>query len=402
MPLYRYKAVDANGQASNGTMDEASARRVTAILEEQGLQVSSVEPAEPAREFLFRGGRVSWEDVEFLNTQLIALTRSGLPLAPALEAIGKELRRGALKNVVDDLHSALQSGKSLSDSLERHRGAVPPVYIAAIRAGEETGNLPAILQLCAGYTAQMVALRSRLREAMTYPVVALVMMAMMMTYLLTYTIPQFADVFRDFGAKLPALTMFWLNTSEFIRLNFGAVLASVCVVIVAVSFAARTEQGRYVGDWLRLKVWGIGHAFNSVSMARFCRSMGILLSSKAPMDTSIALASATCGNTVLEAAARDAADSVRNGMRLSQAFESTGYFSGLFCWLLQVSEERGDMDQAFLDLAKSYDETFSRVSGVMLSVLTPAILCAMALIVVSVILSLYLPIFTLANVMSGQ
>lgn len=402
MPLYRYKAVDANGHAVNGTMDEASARRVAAVLEEKGLQVSSVEPAEAPRAIPFRRERVSWEDVEFLNTQLIALTRSGLPLAPALEAIGRELRRGSLKSLVDDLHSALQAGRSLGEALDRHRGSVPPVYAAAIRAGEETGNLPAVLELCAGYTAQMVALRSRLREAMTYPIVVLIMMVLMLTYLLNYTIPQFADVFKDFGARLPALTMFWLRMSEITRANYGIIFAGICGAVAALIVAGRTEQGRYLGDWLRLKTWGVGHAFNSVSMARFCRSMGILLSGKAPMDSSIELASATCGNAVLESAARDAADSVRNGMKASQAFEATGYFSGLFCWLLQVSEERGDAEHAFLDLAKSYDETFTRVSRVMVSVLTPAILCVMALIVMSVILALYLPIFSLADAISGQ
>ena len=110
MPHYRYKAVDTAGQAVTGTMDEASARRVTAVLEEKGLQVSSVEAVGTCGMFPFRRARLSWEDVEFLNSQLIALTRSGLPLAPALEAIGKELRRGSLKTVVDDLQATLNSG----------------------------------------------------------------------------------------------------------------------------------------------------------------------------------------------------------------------------------------------------------------------------------------------------
>ncbi len=402
MPHYRYKAVDTAGQAVTGTMDEASARRVTAVLEEKGLQVSSVEAVGTGGMFPFRRARLSWEDVEFLNSQLIALTRSGLPLAPALEAIGKELRRGSLKTVVDDLQATLNSGSSLTEALERHRGAVPPVYIAAVRAGEETGNLPAILELCAGYTSQMVALKTRLREAMTYPAVVLILMGMMLVYLLNYTIPQFAEVFKDFGANLPAITMFWIGISEFVRQKFGFVVMTLCGAIVLIALAGRTHQGRYASHWLRLKIWGVGQAFNAASMARFCRSLGVLLSGKAPVDSSIELASATCGNAVLEAAALDAMESVRSGTRLALAFEMTGYFSGLFCWLIQVSEDRGDTHQAFLDLAKTYDERFSRYSHAMMSILGPIILFVMALIVVSVILSLYLPIFSLADAISGQ
>lgn len=402
MPLYRYKAVDAAGQSVTGTMDEASARRVTAMLEEKGLQVNSVAPAVSGSRFGLGRARLTWEDVEFLNSQFIGLTRCGLPIAPALEAIGRELRRGSLKMVVDDIRTALQSGSSLSQALEEHAGTLPPVYIAAVRAGEATGNLPEILELCAGYTADMVTLKSRLREAMTYPVVVLVFTVMMLVYLLTYTIPQFAEVFKDFGANLPALTLFWIDVSNFVRDNFGFVAVAICGVTVLFTAMGRTKRGRYALDWMRLRILGIGSTFHSASMARFCRSLGVLLSGKAPLDTSIELASATCGNAVLEAAALDAMESVRSGTRLALAFEMTGYFSGLFCWLVQVSDERGKTHEAFIELAENYEESFSRYSRAMLSVLTPAILFVLALIVMSVILGLYLPVFSLADAISGQ
>lgn len=402
MPLFRYRAVDAKGDAVNGTMDEASARRVSAILEEKGLQVSSIEPVQPVRAIPLLKKKLSWEDVEFLNGQLIGLSRSGLPIAPALEVIGRELRRGPLKRVVSELHGALNSGASLHEALERQRAVVPPVYIAAIRAGEETGNLPAILELCAGYSAQMVKIKSHLREAMTYPIVVLVLMALMLLYLMTNTIPQFSEVFKDFGARLPTITLFWLSVSDVVRNRFGVVIAMACAVLLSITLFKKTQHGRHFSDWLKLKTWGIGHAFNAASMARFCQSMGVLLSGKVPVDTAIELSAATCGNAILEKAALDARDSVVKGTRLALSFEVTGYFSGLFCWLIEVSESRGDLHNAFLDLAGTYDETFRRYSRGMISVLTPAILFAMAVVVVSVILAMYLPIFSLADAISGQ
>ncbi|MCC6793518.1 MAG: type II secretion system F family protein [Candidatus Hydrogenedentes bacterium] len=401
MPLFRYRAVDAKGEAVTGTMDEASARRVTAILEEKGLQVSSVEIAASQRAYTFKH-RLSWADIEFLNAQLIALTRSGLPISPALDVLGRELRSGKLKRVVEDLRSALDSGSSLHEALERHRGAVPPVYIAAIRAGEETGNLPAILDLCAGFSARMVGIRSRLTEALTYPIVVFVLMGFLLVYLLNNTIPQFASVFLDFGAKLPAFTQFWIAVSEVVRNNFGVLAAVICASIVLFTLACRTRQGRYAVDWLKLKTWGLGHGFNAASMARFCRSMGVLLTGKVPVDTALELASATCGNSVLEEAALDARDSVIKGTRLALAFEVTGHFSRLFCWLIEVSETRGDTHAAMLELADNYDETFARYSRGMITMIAPAILFLMAVVVVSVILGMYLPIFSLADAISGS
>ena len=401
MPLFRYRAVDTKGEAVNGTMDEASARRVTAILEVKGLQVSSVEAAATQGTYSFNR-RLSWVDVEFLNAQLIALTRSGLPISPALDVLGRELRSGKLKRVVEDLRRALDSGSSLHEALERHRGVVPPVYIAAIRAGEETGNLPAILDLCAGFSARMVGIRSRLTEALTYPIVVFILMGFLLVYLLNNTIPQFAMVFRDFGAKLPAFTLFWISVSDVVRNNLGVLVALICAAIVLVIVVSRTRQGRYALDWFKLKTWGVGHAFNAASMARFCRSMGVLLTGKVPVDTALELASATCGNSVLEEAALDARDSVIKGTRLALAFEVTGHFSRLFCWLIEVSETRGDTHTAMLELADNYDETFARYSRGMLSMIAPVILFLMAVVVVSVILGMYLPVFSWADAISGS
>ena len=402
MPLYRYRAVDSSGRPVTGTMDEVSAQKVTTKLEEQGFQVSAVDPAQPAPAYPKRQAPLSWQDIEFLNSQLLALARSNLPIAPALAALGKELHRGPLRTLLGELRIALESGSTLSDAFERHRGAVPPVYVAAIRAGEETGNLTAILELCGGYTAQMATVRARLRETLTYPIVVLVGMVMVLTYMLAFVVPQFTEIFKDFGAKLPAMTMFWIEVSDAIRYKYPVIITAICFIFIIAIAIRRSSQGRYVLDWVRLKMWGVGNAFNAASMARFCRSLGILLSGKAPLDASIELASATCGNMVLEAAALDASESVRRGSKLSSAFDTTGYFSSLFCWLIQVSEDRGEVDRALLDLAKSYDETFARSSRMVLTALTPALLAFMGFVVLSVLVALYLPIFSLADAISGQ
>jgi len=400
MPVYRYRAVDAEGALSTGTMDEASARRVTAILEEKGLQVTSVEEVPVTS--THRKTRLSWEEVEFLNSQLLALSKSGLPIAEAFEAIGKEIGSGSLARVMAQVRGALQQGQTLHEALQRHVGAVPPVYIAAVRAGEETGNLPAVLENFAGYATQMVALKARALEAMTYPLVVLVVTFGVITLLLGRIIPYFSDVFSSFGAQLPWITQFWLGVSEIFREQFGVVMFVLCGLIVIGLLLSRSKPGRYALDWLKLHTWGVRDSFTSASMARFCRSMSVLLAGRASMDTSIELSAATCGNSVLDAAAKDAANSVRQGTRLALAFEMTGHYSSLFCWLVDVSEKRGDVQTAMHELAKNYEDAFQRSSRAMISFLAPALLIIMGLIVLSVVFALYAPVFSLSNVLAGS
>ncbi|MDZ4861180.1 MAG: type II secretion system F family protein [Candidatus Hydrogenedentes bacterium] len=402
MPQYRYRAVDSDGAPTVGTMEEASARRVTAILEEKGLSVSSVEEVPGVARAVTPKVKLSWEDIEFLNSQLLALAKSGLPLAPALDAIGKELRRGSLEKVVSEMRSGLVRGMPLHEALQRHAGAVPHVYIAAVRAGEETGNLAAVLEQFAGYATQMVTLKSRAREALAYPLLVLCVTIGVVALLLGRILPEFATVFKDFDAQLPAMTRFWIAVSDFLRMHYGVVIVVACAFLLVSAVVSRSKPGGYAVDWLKLHVWGVRGPFNAASMARFCRSMGVLLAGRAPVDNSIELSAAMCGNRVLEAAALDAAKSVRQGTRLALAFEMTGYYSGLFCWLVEVSETRGDVPAAMFDLAKNYEDRFMRSSRIMISVLAPLLLFIMAVIVMSVVVALYQPIFSLSDAISGR
>jgi general secretion pathway protein F len=406
MPEYRYRAVDDKGRDTSGAMNEDSAVRVTAILEEQGLQVSSVDPVALATDEHRRKGSLTWDEVDLLNQQLFAIVRSGLPLAPALKAVATELRTPRLKALLDSLHTSLEQGRSLEQALDAQAEKLPPVYRASLIAGERAGNLSAVLEHMCAYTGHMVETKNRVQVAIAYPILVVVMCICVLAFLLTYVVPQFAEIFQDFGAGLPWPTRFWIDVADTVRFRYPGIMIAFSAVVIAGYFGLKylrsTPRGRFGLDRIKLRLPAVGRVFRLGSFARFCRTLGVLLTARAPLIESMRLAAAASGNAVLARAVSEAARNVEQGSSIAGAFESTGYFDGTFGWLLGLAEERGELEGALLHLADTYDQTGQRSSRVLISVLPPVLIFLLGGIVVSIVVSIYLPIFTLADVISGQ
>ncbi len=406
MPEYRYRAVDENGRSVTGTMNEDSAVRVTAMLEEQGLQVSSVEPEAPPRTTVRRTGGLTWEEIDLLNQQLLAIVRSGLPLAPALKVVAGELRGQRLKGVLDALHASLEQGQSLEEALDAQAGKLPPVYRASLIAGERTGNLPSVLEDMCAYTGYMVETKNHVQQAIAYPLLVVAACIAVLGFFLTTVVPQFADVFADFGTRLPWLTRFWIDVAYSVQARYPYMLMAVSLLIVVaylgLKFARTTEKGRYFLDWIKLRVPAIGRAFRQDSLARFSRTLALLLGSRVPIPESMQLAATAAGNAVLGRAVTRATHTIEQGSNIAGAFEATGYFDGTFNWLLGLAEERGELEVSLLHLADTYEQGGRRTGRAIVSFLPPALILLLGGVVASIVISIYLPMFTLADVISGR
>lgn len=400
MPLYRYRAVDDLGNVRTGTMEEASARRVAAILREQGLTVNSVEEAGLRPDFPRLKSSLRWEDIALLNDHLAAITRSKLPLAPALRAVAEHIRKPYVTRILDDVRQALENGATLTEALDRHAAAFPPVYLAIIRAGEQTGNLPAVLDHFNTYATHMVELKTRARETLVYPIVVLFVSVGVLGLLFLRILPEFEKVYGDFGVQLPALTLFWISVSHFLRAHYGIALATVGVLAAGAVLLGRTAGGRYVLDWLKLRAFGLRTLTLTAGLARYTRTLAVLLGGKVPLADSLRLAAASMGNAVMEEAALEVVSAVETGQPLSRSYEAAGYFGRLFCWLVSVGEERGEIDQTIKELADTSEQRYRHYGWVYLNALPPALIVVLAVIVSSVIISIYLPIFTLADAIS--
>ncbi|MBN2312223.1 MAG: type II secretion system F family protein [Candidatus Hydrogenedentes bacterium] len=405
MPLFTYRAVDETGQEFDGSMAESSARRVAAILSERGLQVSEVRPFTIRRGLLPTRKRLTWEDLDLLNEQLLAITRSGLPLAPSIAALAKDIRNPRLRPILEDVHTRLDQGATLEQALGRHADRFSPIYLSIVRAGERSGNLSGVLSNLTDYSSKMLEAKSRVQEAIAYPCVVVAVAFAVLVLLLLKVVPAYAEAFESFGMALPWMTQASLNASSVVRANFMPISVVVTAMAAGLSLMASSILHNYsLGrrlDWLKLHLWVFGSLCFSSAMARFSRSLGLLLASRVPPVESLHLAAATMGNAVLRDAVAEAAEDVNGGGRLSDALESTGRFQHTFCWLLATAEERGDVDEALLTLAEGYERSVARLGGTVLALLAPATIVFLATVIGSVVLSMYLPLFTLADAIGG-
>ena len=406
MPLFEYRAVDIDGQAVDGTMDELSARHVAEMLRERGLQVNSVKAVSRRPGLLQRlRPHLNWDDIDLLNEQLMAITRSGLPIAPSLKALGQDISNRRLKPVLEDIHLQLESGSSLDAAFSRHPESFPPIYRSMLRAGERTGNLSGVLSHLCAYSARMVEVKNGVQEAIAYPILVIMATCAVLGFLMVKVVPTFAEIFQEFGAVLPALTQLVVDISSVFVEHGPAFLvwtgAAMIVLALGFKWLRRIESGGYTLDWIKLHIPLFGKLFRAASMARFSQSLGLLLASNVPVMESMDLAGAAAGNAVLREAVRHAARKIEGGDSMSSAFESTGGFSHSFCWMLATAEDRGEVDGALLNLADSFERSIGRTQRFILTFIGPALIILLGFIVGMLVIALYLPIFTLGDAINN-
>jgi type IV pilus assembly protein PilC len=369
------------------------------------LQVSSVEELGKRPGFLRVKSRLAWHDLDLFNQQLLAIVKSGLPLAQSLRAVAAEIKNRRLRRIFDDVRSQIEAGGSLEDAIANHPESFSPVYSTMIRAGERTGNLSGVLSHLCAYSGRMVEIKNGIQEAIAYPILVLVACAAVLGFLLIRVVPVFAGIYKDFGGDLPGPTQLCVAISDFFVTNWPALGIWAAVVLLLARLIPRvlshSEPGAHGLDWLKLHVPIFGVLYFRVSVARFCRSLGLLLSSKVPVLEALDLASAGAGNAVLRRAVNDAARLVEGGERVSDALASTGYFGHSLCWMLSTAEDRGDVHEALLELADMYERGAMRIDKLILTLAGPAIVVLVGLMIGYLVISLYLPIFMLGDAISG-
>jgi type IV pilus assembly protein PilC len=406
MALFKYRAVDADGNPVERITEAASARDVVLALQAQGLTVNAVEEQGRRPSFFRKKTRLTWNDLDQLNYQLLTITRGGLPLAPALAAMAHDLRNPRLKAVIEDIRKDLEAGQSLEEAFNRRPESFPPLYTTLIRAGERTGNLAGVLECLCAQSRRMIEMKNNVQELLAYPLVVVVIAAALVGFLLTKVVPVYANIFKDFGGELPAPTRSLIVLSDFIVYRFPLVLAAVGIILVfAVALLPslfRSDSGGYARDWLKLRIPLFGRAYASTSLARFCRALGMMLTERVPVVEGMALAAAGAGNAVLSRAVLQAAQRVSSGAPLADALEQTGYFDGGFCWLLRNAEQRGEAHNALLMLEEEHERAIELMRKWTMLVVGPAVVVLVGVVIGYIVISLYLPIFSLGDVISGR
>jgi type IV pilus assembly protein PilC len=407
MPIFSYQATDKKGQDVTGMVEADSL--ALAINQVRSLGYFPTKVKEDAGKLARRqkvkgkgftitiGGFVKRKQVTLMTRQLATLIDAGLPLLRSLSILHDQQKPGKLKNILDELVNDVQSGTTFSEGLAKHPKAFDKLYVNMVRAGEVGGMLEVVLNRLADFAERREALARKVKGAMIYPIMVMLVAGGVVTFLLIKVVPTFAEIFSDLGGALPAPTQFLVNTSEALKHSFLKILAYIAGIIIGIKMVFKIELIRAIKDRVVLKLPLFGQLVRKIGVARFSRTLGTLITSGVPILQSLSIVKETIANRVIANAVGEVHDSIREGETIAGPLEESGAFPPMAVNMIDVGEETGNLDSMLLKVADIYDAEVEVAIGGMLQMLEPAMMVVLGGIVGFIVISMYLPIFSLGD-----
>ena len=397
MGAYRYVAVDRHGKEQKGVLEGDTPRQIRQHLRERSLlpvrvmEVETRSPMQRRRFALVR--RVSALDLALLTRQLATLVRAGLPLEEALLAVSEHSERPRIKGILLGVRTKVLEGHTLASGLEGFPNAFPHVYHATVAAGEQAGKLDSVLERLADYTESRHSLRQKVSHALIYPTVLTGLALAIVVLMLVYVVPKVVGVFENTGQALPILTRILIGVSTFLQDWWWLVLAGIAVAAVAINrLLSREDNRRRYHRWL-LTLPVFGRVTRGINTARFTRTLSILTSSGVPVLEALRIGGSVVTNLPMRDAVEEATVRVREGGAIGRALAQSKLFPPMSIHLISSGEASGELD-AMLERAAGHQENeMDSLLGTMLSILEPALIIFMGLIVLAIVLAILLPIF---------
>jgi len=392
------KYAKQNGEVVTATLIGQTLDEVRHHLQEQGLLPISVRQKgwSVTRGKRDRGARVKTEDFIIFNQQFAALIKAGLPILRSLDLLKAQIKNPILQRHVTDVRERVHSGAMLSEAL-RAQGVFPTVYTASIFAGERSGDLVNVINRHIHYEKTIMSVRKRFLNSLIYPAFLIVLAITMIAVIMTYVIPKFSELYHDLNVELPLPTRILISVALTVRAQVVFVLPGLIIAGIAFWFWTGTEGGRKWFDGLKLKLPILGNLWTMFSMAQLSRTLAMLLQGGTPLLSALEVTRDASGNAVISSSIAQSISDVREGKSLSDSLEKTGHFPALSLEMMRVGEQTGSLPEMLNHVADFYDEDVNIKATALLSYVEPAILLCVAVFVAYILVSLYLPIFSLGS-----
>ncbi len=396
MPTFAYKAIGIDGRATSGRVEAASTDAAIEQVEAMGLMPTDIGEKGGAKSGESKTGKLRAAHVQGFFRQLSGLLAAGVPLARALQILGRESSSQAASSLWRQVHDEVSDGKSLAEAMAQHPQVFADVHVAMIRAGETGGFLDVVLKQIADFMTRERELKSRVVGAMIYPAVLAFVATGVVLFLLWWFIPRFSEIFDEFGESLPLLTRMVQGASFAVR-DYGLiVLVGVVVTVVAARQAFASEAGQRFRDRAVLRLPGLGVVVSRFALVRFCRMFGTLIGAGVPMLDALRVAKESIGNQVLTDALETSIEQVRRGGSLSKGLATCSeLFPPSVLEVLAVAEESGRLADELVRLSEEHEQELDRRLRLLVSLMEPAMLFVMAAMVGSIVIGMLLPVFDL-------
>jgi len=393
-----WEGTDKRGVKMKGEQPAKNANLLRAELRRQGIMPSVVK-AKPKPLFGSAGSSIGAKDIAFFSRQMAIMMKSGVPIVSSLEIIASGHKNPRMRKLVDTIRFDIEGGSSLYEAISRHPVQFDELYRNLVRAGEGAGVLETVLDTIATYKENIEALKGKIRKALFYPVMVIVVAMLVSAIMLIFVVPQFEEVFRGFGAELPAFTQMIVGLSRFMVSWWWIMLLSGIGAAAGLIYVfKRSPKMQHTMDRLVLKIPVIGQIMNNSAIARFARTTAVTFKAGVPLVEALGIVAGATGNKVYEEKVLRMRDDVSVGYPVNMAMKQVNLFPHMVVQMTAIGEEAGALDTMLFKVAEYYEQEVNNAVDALSSLLEPMIMVFIGTIVGGMVIGMYLPIFKLGAV----
>jgi type IV pilus assembly protein PilC len=387
------------GAPQRGEMVAKTQDEVMANLRRQNITVTSVQPKSGGLNLksISFGAKVKEKDIVIFTRQFATMIDAGLPLVQCLEILASQSDNKFLGKTIAEVRADVEAGSTYADALRKHPKVFDDLYVNMVAAGETGGILDTILNRLAKHIEKSMKLKKEIKSAMVYPAVIVSVAVIVITILMVWVIPIFSQMFADFGQSLPALTQMVIDASHFMQRNIIYMVAGVAAAIFFIKRWYKTPGGHKAIDKFLLKLPVFGDLIRKAAVAKFTRTLGTLISSGVPILEGLIIVSRTAGNKVIEEALMTARQSISEGKTVAEPLGKAKVFPPMVVQMISVGETTGALDAMLGKIADFYDDEVEAAVAALTSLLEPMLMVFLGVVIGTIVVAMYLPIFTLAS-----
>lgn len=395
---FNWSGTDRKGRKASGQIAAVDEVAVKATLRGQGIAVLKVRRAS-SFSLGGKGKAIEPKHIAIFTRQLATMLQAGVPLVQSLDIVARGDSNPRMQELLGSVKNSVESGTSLTESFAKHPKYFDDLYVNLVDAGEKSGALEGLLDKIATYKEKTEALKAKIKKALFYPIAVVVVAIIVTAILLLFVVPQFEDLFKGFGADLPAFTQFVVNLSRWLQESWWVCLIAIVAVGVGIkTLFSRSQKARDLKDRVVLKLPVVGDILVKSAIARFTRTLETMFAAGVPLVEAMDSVAGATGNSVYEKATYEVRDEIATGQPLQVAMTQTGVFPNLAVQMIAIGEESGALDQMAGKVAEFYEQEVDDAVDGLTSLLEPLIMAVLGVLVGGLIIAMYLPIFKLGSV----
>lgn len=401
MSQYLCKYADPQGRVHEEVESAESEEELRQRLSDRGFLIYSVKPRRSIGEWKLdnvqpAGRKLPLEQLLIFNQQFVTLTRAGLPILKGLDLLVGNIKNRRLRTHLQSVHAKVKTGMPLSEAFQSE-GVFPPIYTTSIMAGEKSGSLPEVIERYVAYQKVALGARKKILVSLIYPAVLVFLVFILILFLVTYVVPEFASLYESMDAQLPYMTQLLVAFGVTANENLWLIALAVLGVGSSLAWWFRSDRIRDSLDGFKLKVPVFGQIWIKYQVSQLCRLLGTLLQGGIPLLQALETTGSSLGSRLLRESIAQSREMVREGQPLSRGLAAAGIFPSLAVEMVNVGESTGSLPAMLHSVAEFFDDDVNTMMSAVLSLIEPAIMIFMGIFVAFVLISLYLPIFTLAE-----